>query len=247
MESLLQGTSVFFVYLDDILIAGRTVQEHLATLEEVLQWIETAGLRLKKSKCKFLVSSVTYFGSSNWYSRLTSSQWQSESNPGGFRATECVSTQVLPGLIVLSFKILAKDVLNSGTFVKIAEEGGTFGVGHPLRERSSKSQRLLLSFRALCLLVLLHLMELGQCFRTRFQMVQRDLLVLHRALSMKQKRDIRNLRKRDWPVYWTDQISLVLLWASLYPSHRTQTTHTTVWWELSHFPLHMSAWQCWCS
>ena len=52
---------------------------------------------------------------------------------------------------------------------------------------------------------------------------------------MKQKRDIRNLRKRDLPVYWTDQISLVLLWSSLYPSHRTQTTHTTVWWELSHF------------
>lgn len=58
---------------------------------------------------------------------------------------ECVSTQVLPWLIALSFKILAKDVLNSCTFVKIAEEGGTFGVSHPLREKSSKSQRLLLS------------------------------------------------------------------------------------------------------
>lgn len=47
------------VYLDDILI---TVQEHLPTLKEVLQRMETAGLRLKKSKCKFLVPSVTYWG-----------------------------------------------------------------------------------------------------------------------------------------------------------------------------------------
>ena len=62
MESLLQGISGVVVYLDDILITGRTVQEHLATLEEVLQRMETAGLRLKKSKCKFLVPSVTYLG-----------------------------------------------------------------------------------------------------------------------------------------------------------------------------------------
>jgi len=61
MESLLQGISGVVVYLDDILITGRTVQEHLATLEEVLQRMETAGLRLK-SKCKFLVPSVTYLG-----------------------------------------------------------------------------------------------------------------------------------------------------------------------------------------
>ena len=42
------------VYLDDILISGKSPQEHLRNLEEVLSRLEEAGLRLKKEKCSFL-------------------------------------------------------------------------------------------------------------------------------------------------------------------------------------------------
>ena len=43
------------VYIDDILITGEMEADHLQTLEQVLEWLAKAGLRVKKNKCKFLV------------------------------------------------------------------------------------------------------------------------------------------------------------------------------------------------
>ena len=51
-----------FVYLDDVLVTGLTDEQHLKTLEEVLQRFEEAGLHLKKEKCSFLAPSVEYLG-----------------------------------------------------------------------------------------------------------------------------------------------------------------------------------------
>ena len=62
MESLLQGIPHVTVYLDDILISGKREAAHLQSLEEVLKRLMTAGLRVKKNKCKFMVSSVAYLG-----------------------------------------------------------------------------------------------------------------------------------------------------------------------------------------
>ena len=62
MESLIQGIPGVVAYLDDILICGATEKEHLAALDEVLTRLGKAGLRAKKDKCKFMVTSVTYLG-----------------------------------------------------------------------------------------------------------------------------------------------------------------------------------------
>ena len=62
MENLLQGLKYVAVYLDDILITGRSRAEHLKTLEELLNQLEKAGMRLKKSKCKFLITEIEYLG-----------------------------------------------------------------------------------------------------------------------------------------------------------------------------------------
>ena len=62
MESLLSGIPGVVVYIDDILITGKTEADHLVALEEVLKRIENAGLRLKKEKCAFLAPSVVYLG-----------------------------------------------------------------------------------------------------------------------------------------------------------------------------------------
>ena len=62
IESLLQGIPGVVVYLDDILVTGSTEEEHLKTLDEVLSRLDSAGLRVKSSKCAFMRESVTYLG-----------------------------------------------------------------------------------------------------------------------------------------------------------------------------------------
>ena len=50
------------VYIDDILVSGKSVEEHLQNLHAVLTKLEEAGLRLKREKCSILMPSVEYLG-----------------------------------------------------------------------------------------------------------------------------------------------------------------------------------------
>ena len=54
--------SVCLDYIDDILVIGVTFEEHLSNLEEVLQRLQRAGLKLKPSKCTLAKEEVTYLG-----------------------------------------------------------------------------------------------------------------------------------------------------------------------------------------
>ena len=64
MQRVLEGLTPkkCLVYLDDILVTGRDFEEHLRNLEEVLQAIQEAGLKLKPSKCVFAQTSLKYLG-----------------------------------------------------------------------------------------------------------------------------------------------------------------------------------------
>ena len=62
METLLRGQAGVSVYVDDILVTGATVEEHLRNLDAVLGILENARLRLNKSKCFFLRSRIEYLG-----------------------------------------------------------------------------------------------------------------------------------------------------------------------------------------
>ena len=62
IEGILQGIPKVCVYLDDILVTGRTEDEHLKNLDKVLNRLEEAGMRLKRSKCAFLLPAVEYLG-----------------------------------------------------------------------------------------------------------------------------------------------------------------------------------------
>ena len=48
METLLKDLPMTCVYIDDILVAGKTPQDHLNNLTAVLSRLQNAGLRLKK-------------------------------------------------------------------------------------------------------------------------------------------------------------------------------------------------------
>ena len=62
MEQLLMNIPMTVVYLDDILVSGRTPDEHDRNLRIVLQRLMDMGLRLRKEKCNFRQTSCTYLG-----------------------------------------------------------------------------------------------------------------------------------------------------------------------------------------
>lgn len=62
METLLQGIPNVSVFIDDILITWKSKEEHLQTLDAVLSRLEEAGARVKKSKCRFMLSKVEFLG-----------------------------------------------------------------------------------------------------------------------------------------------------------------------------------------
>jgi hypothetical protein len=62
MENLLKGIPCVIVCLDDILVTGKNRQEHLVRLEQVLQKLELAGVKIKREKCIFMADKVIYLG-----------------------------------------------------------------------------------------------------------------------------------------------------------------------------------------
>ena len=59
---VLKGTSGTSCILDDMIIAGKNDEEHLANLEEVLRRLQFHGLRAKKVKCEFFKEKITFCG-----------------------------------------------------------------------------------------------------------------------------------------------------------------------------------------
>lgn len=62
MERLFQGLSGVFVFVDDIIVTGKTERDHINNLGKVFQRLVDVGLRLRKDKCLFFQDSVKYLG-----------------------------------------------------------------------------------------------------------------------------------------------------------------------------------------
>ena len=62
MDQLLQGIEMVVCRVDDMLVSGKTDEEHLLHLEEVLRRLRKAGLRVKRPKCAFFQEQVVYQG-----------------------------------------------------------------------------------------------------------------------------------------------------------------------------------------
>lgn len=62
MDQVLQGIERTGCFIDDIIVTGRTTEEHLDTLNQVLQRLEEYGLKASKEKCKFMQDHVEYCG-----------------------------------------------------------------------------------------------------------------------------------------------------------------------------------------
>ncbi|GBM28171.1 Retrovirus-related Pol polyprotein from transposon 17.6 [Araneus ventricosus] len=64
METVLRGLSskACLVFLGDIIIVGRTFEEHLNNLRKVFQRLQNANLKITPKKCRFFQKEVTYLG-----------------------------------------------------------------------------------------------------------------------------------------------------------------------------------------
>ncbi|GBM31359.1 Retrovirus-related Pol polyprotein from transposon 297 [Araneus ventricosus] len=64
MVTVLRGltSEACLVYLDDIIIVGRTFQEHLNNIRQVFQRLQKANLKLSPKKCRFFRKEVSYLG-----------------------------------------------------------------------------------------------------------------------------------------------------------------------------------------
>ena len=64
MSQLFSGQqwNYVFVYLDDILIASKSISEHMEHVQKVLQQLKEAGLQLKPGKCTFATTEIQYLG-----------------------------------------------------------------------------------------------------------------------------------------------------------------------------------------
>ena len=62
IEGVLQGARGTAVYLDDIIITGKSVKEYEENLMTTLTKLEEAGLTVKESKCEIGMDSVQYLG-----------------------------------------------------------------------------------------------------------------------------------------------------------------------------------------
>ena len=62
IEKVLRGIPNVVVYLDDVLIASQTEEEHWRRLDLVFQRLESAGLRVRENKCLLMQPRVEYLG-----------------------------------------------------------------------------------------------------------------------------------------------------------------------------------------
>ncbi|UYV67129.1 hypothetical protein LAZ67_4004017, partial [Cordylochernes scorpioides] len=62
MHEVLRNLDFAFVYLDDILVASKTEEEHYSHLETLFSRLNSYGLRINLSKSKFLVQEIDFLG-----------------------------------------------------------------------------------------------------------------------------------------------------------------------------------------
>lgn len=62
METMISGLEGTAAYIDDIIVSGKTAEEHQQNLLNVLQRIREFGFHLKIQKCKFNLPEIKYLG-----------------------------------------------------------------------------------------------------------------------------------------------------------------------------------------
>ncbi len=76
-----EGPDFVSVYLDDVLIFSRTLDEHKQHLQAVVDCLAKAGLKLNPHKCRFICKEVEYLGNPRWFEAQLETPVSSEGFP----------------------------------------------------------------------------------------------------------------------------------------------------------------------
>ena len=139
------------VYIDDILVTGSNMEEHLHHLDEVLSHLERTGVRLKKGKCVFLMPEVEYLGHSQGLQPSDSKVRAISEAPS---PKECCTASFLPGSSGLLWKVLANSSTVLAPLYKLLKKGEPWKWGKDQEaafqeiKNTSKSSKLLVHFDA---------------------------------------------------------------------------------------------------
>ena len=62
MDTILQGIPSVICYINDIVVTGKSYEEHLKNLEAVLKRLSDEGMTAKRNKCSFMKESIEFLG-----------------------------------------------------------------------------------------------------------------------------------------------------------------------------------------
>ncbi|XP_003366955.1 conserved hypothetical protein, partial [Trichinella spiralis] len=62
MDEVIRGLRFCFVYLDDVLVASRSKEEHEKHLATLFHWFEKYGVKLNPAKCVFFAPDLEFLG-----------------------------------------------------------------------------------------------------------------------------------------------------------------------------------------
>lgn len=62
MDNILKGLKGWTCYIDDIMVTGKTDEEHMRNLESVLRRLSEKGVKVKPAKCEFFKYKLQYLG-----------------------------------------------------------------------------------------------------------------------------------------------------------------------------------------
>ena len=209
MESLLQDIPSVVVYIDDILITGATEAEHLQTLSKVLERLESAGLTLKKEKCVFASTSVTYLGHTIDRDGIHPTPDKVQAVQQAPTPKNVTELKAFLGLLNYYGKFMPNLATTLKPLYNLLQESTKWRWNDKEKKAFEASKKLLLSSQVLThynpelqLVLACDASQYGLlCCHNGIQMEKRDQLDMPQGHCPRLNRIILRLKKRDWHVF----------------------------------------------